>query len=334
LEIRLREISKESEAGAVKSEILEERVFMKADELIEYKDQGGVTRIREVGKPEVAEGKLLVEVHAASVNPLDWKIRDGMFKAPVPAVLGGDFAGVVVEAGPDVESFRPGDQVFGMANVFNGGTGSFAEYDLADAGSAAIRPAQISYEEAAALPLTGVMALQAMDNLEVSSGKKILIHGGAGGIGSMAVQMAKDLGAYVAVTCAGDDFDYVRSLGADEAIDFEESRFEELLSDYDGVLDLVGGEVYNRSYQVLKPGGIIVSSLMQPDGELMKQHQVKAVYQGFEVTTGRLTRLAGLVVDGVVKVHIARTFPLEKADEAMTYQKTVHPQGKVVIRVK
>ncbi len=185
------------------------------------------------------------------------------------------------------------------------------------------------------MPLAGVMAVQALtEYFQLSEEKKILIQGGAGGIGSIAVQIATHQGAYVAVTCAADEFDYVRDVGANEAIDFKAQRFENIIHDYDAAYDLVGGDVYRRSLKVLKPGGMIVSSLEDPDEELMQKHQVRAIYQHFEITTERLGRLAQLVDEDSIKVHVEKTFPLDAAGDAMTFLETVHPKGKVVIDVK
>lgn len=308
---------------------------MKAAQLIKYDEKEAVA-VKDIGKPAVEEGKILVEVHEAGVNPVDWKIRAGRMPAPLPITMGGDFAGVVVEVGPGVSGFKPGDEIYGMAGFLNeGGTGSFAEYDLVDPRDVAPKPKSINETEAGALPLTGMMALQALtEHLQLSAGQKILIHGGAGGIGSIAIQLARHLGAYVATTCAADEFDYVKSLGSDEAIDYKTQKFEEIIHDYDAVYDLVGGDVYRRSYQVLKPGGTIVSTLEAPDRELMEKYQVNAVAQMHQVTSERLAKLAEMVDQGVIKVHVEKTFPLEEAGEAMTYLKKVHPRGKVVIDVK
>ena len=255
--------------------------------------------------------------------------------APLPVTLGGDFAGVVVDVGPGVSGISPGQEIFGMAGFLNGGTGSFAEYDLVDARSVAARPRKASETEAAALPLAGMMALQALtEHLSISPGQKLLIQGGAGGIGSIAVQLAKHLGAHVTVTCGGEEVEYVRTLGADEAIDFRMLKFEDEVHDCDAVYDLVGGEVYRRSYQVLKPGGTIISTVERPDGELMEKYGVKAVYQSFDVTTERLNRLAELVDQGVIQVHVEKTFPLEDADKALAYQEQARPKGKVVIDIR
>lgn len=287
-------------------------------------------------KPTASAGTLLVEVHAAGVNPVDWKIREGYMRnmAPLqfPVTLGGDFSGVVTEVGNGVSDFTIGDEAYGQAIVVGGGSGSFAEFVSAKVESAAQKPKSVTHTEAAALPLAGVSALQALtEHMNLSTGQKILIHGGAGGIGTMAIQLAKHLGATVATTAAGSDAAYVKELGADEVVDYKSQRFEDMIHDYDAVFDTVGGETYTRSFTVLKKGGIIVSMLEQPQEALMEQHGVKAIAQGTQVTSERLRKLAAFVDQGVLAVRIDKTFPLDQAGAALTYLQTGSPKGKVVL---
>lgn len=291
--------------------------------------------VTDIDAPAVEAGKVLVEVHKAGVNPLDWKIREGAMSPPAPVTLGEDFEGVVKDVGPGVSGLEPGDEIYGMAGFLNGASGSFAEYDLVDPQNVALRPKSVGEAEAGALPLTGIMALEAITELfRLCPGEKILIHGGAGGIGSIAVQLAHNLGAHVAVTCTADEFDYVKSLGASEAIDYQSQNFEEMLSGYDAVYDLIGGEVYEKSFQVLKPRGIIVSTLVSPDEDLMSKFGVKAIYQHFQPTRKRLMKLAVLVDQGDIEVHVDKAFPLSETGEALKFQKEAKPKGKVVIDVK
>ncbi len=291
--------------------------------------------VTDVDAPSLEAGKVLVEVHKAGVNPLDWKIKEGAMSPRDPVTLGEDFEGVVRDVGAGVSGLEPGDEIYGMAGFVNGASGSFAEYDLVDPQNVALRPKSVGEAEAGALPLTGVMALQAVTELfRLSPGEKILIHGGAGGIGSIAVQLARNLGAHVAVTCAADETDYVRSLGASEAIDYETQNFEEVISGYDAVYDLIGGEVYEKSFRVLKPGGTIVSTLEPPDEDLMSKYGVKAIYQHFQPTRKRLMKLAVLVDEGDIKVHVDKAFPLTETSEALRFQKEARPKGKIVIDVK
>ncbi len=312
---------------------------MKAAQIIKYGGNEVVEINEDAPEPAVSRGHLLVEVHAAGVNPVDWKIREGYMRQTVqlkfPATLGGDFSGIVAEVGKNVSGFEKGDEIYGQASIIRDGSGSFAEFALAHADTAAHKPENMSHIEAAALPLTGVSAWQALvDHIGLSRGKKILIHGGAGGIGSIAIQLARHLGAYVAATVSAKDMQYVKELGADKAIDYKNKSFEDILHNYDAVFDTVGGETYARSFRVLKRGGMIVSMLEQPDPDLMEQYAVKAIGQFTQVNSERLSRLAELAGKRVIKVHVEKIFSLELAGEALEYQKEGHPRGKIVLKIK
>ncbi|MDR3611843.1 MAG: NADP-dependent oxidoreductase [Ignavibacteriaceae bacterium] len=288
-------------------------------------------------KPTLAANQVLVEVYAASLNPVDKGIAAGYLKDMVhlPATLGGDFSGVVVQVGEGVSDFKIGGRVYGQAIVLNGGSGSLAQFVAANAGNTALQPNHISFTEAASLPLAGVSALQALEeHIKLKAGQKILIHGAAGGIGSLAVQIAKSLGGYVAATASSKDKDYVKGLGADLVIDFRSEKFEEMLKDYDAVLDLVSGETTNKSLKVLKQGGIIVSLLAPADPELAKKLNVTAIGQLTNTNTQYLIRLAELVSTGKVKTQIDKVFPLNQTLEALKHLGEGHPRGKVVIKIK
>ena len=287
-----------------------------------------------------SEGKVLVTVKAAGVNPADWKVREGFFKqkAPIqfPATLGMDFSGVIEKVGDGVSSsdLKQGDEVYGQAGVLMEGSGAFAEMALAKADTIAYKPRTLNHEQAAGLPLVGVSTWQALvDTIGLTKGQKILIHGGAGGIGSIAIPLAKHLGAYVTTTVSTNDKQFVKEeLGADEAIDYKTQTFEDILPhDYDAVFDTVGGETFTRSFKVLKRGGIIVSMLEQPNQGLMDQSSAKAVYQFTQVNRERLTRLAEWVDQNNIRVNVERTFPLDEARAALDYQRDVHPRGKIVL---
>lgn len=312
---------------------------MKAAQISKYGGADVVQINKNATKPTISPGKLLIEVHAAGVNAIDWKIRAGYMQqmAPLslPATLGGDFSGILTESGEGVSGFKRGDEVYGQAIILGGGSGAFAEFVSADAKMTAHKPKNTNHVEAAALPLTGVSALQGLiEHMGLSKGKKILIHGGAGGIGTFAIQLAKHLGAYVATTAKTDDIQYVKNLGADEAIDYEKQSFDNLVHDYDAVFDTVGGETYTRSFKVLKKGGIIVSMLVQPRPELMQQYGVNAIGQFTQVNNERLSNLARLVEQKVIKVHVDKTFPLEKSGEALAYLQEGRARGKIVIKIK
>ena len=319
---------------------------MKAAQISSYGDSEVVEINQSASSPnDPSEGKVLVSVKAAGVNPSDWKLREGFFKQMVslqfPATLGMDFSGVIEKVGVGVDSdLKQGDEVYGQAGAFAGGSGAFAEMALANADKIAHKPKTLTHEQAAGLPLVGVSAWQALvETVRLTNGQKILIHGGAGGIGSIAIQLAKHLGAYVATTVSTNDIEFVKEeLGADQAIDYKTQTFENVLPhDFDAVFDTVGGETYTRSFKVLKRGGgggIIVSMLEQPVQELMDQFGVKAVFLFSQANRERLTRLAEWVDQNNIQVNVERTFPLDEARAALDYQRDVHPRGKIVFAVQ
>ena len=199
-------------------------------------------------------------------------------------------------------------------------------------GTIANKPKKLDYSEAAGLPSVGVSAWQALkENIELSKGQKILIHGGAGGIGSMAIQLAKYLGAYVATTVSANDKPFVQELGADVVIDYRTQTFEDLLQNYDAVFDTVGGDTYRRSFKVLKKGGVIVSMLEQPNSELMNQYGIKAIFQFTQADRERLTKVAQWVDENNIRLNIEKKFSLDETGDALDYQRDVHPRGKVVL---
>src|SRR5215203_4336482 len=312
---------------------------------IQIKKYGG-SDVVEVNKtasvPSISSGKILVNVKASGVNPSDWKIREGYFQQMVPlqfpSTLGGDFSGIVKQTGEDDDissDFKQGDEVYGYASVLNGGSGAFAELALANKDSIAHKPKTLNHLEAAALPLVGVSAWQALvENIGLSKDKKILIHGGAGGIGSIAIQLAKNLGAYVATTVSTNDKQFVEDLGADEVMDYKNQIFENLLHDYDAVFDTVGGYTYRRSFKALKKGGIIVSMLEQPDPNLMNQYSVKVVFRFAQANRERLMKLAQWIDEtNNIRINVEKKFSLDQAGDALDYQKDVHPRGKVVLNI-
>lgn len=312
---------------------------MKAVQINSY---GGVD-VLEVNEntpnPTSKEGQLLVEVYAASINPVDWKLRAGYLKnwMPVqfPTTLGGDFAGVVKEIREGVSDFKVGAEVYGSAFILNGGSGSFAKVAAVNVTNSAYKPKSVNFEEAAALPLAGVSAIQAIEeHIKLQTGQKILIHGGAGGIGSIAIQLAKVIGAHVATTVSPNDKDYVKKLGADEIIDYKKEKFEDLLTDCDAVFDTVGGDTTDKSFKVLKKSGVIVSMLGQPNPQLAQKYGVLAIGQGTNTDTIHLQRLSQLVDVGKIKVQIDKVFPLDQIKKAFDYQEKNSPRGKVVLQCR
>ena len=272
---------------------------MKSAQINQYGGSEVIEINQSTFEPTVSSGKVLVTIKAAGVNPADWKIREGglqqLISLQFPSTLGMDFSGVIKQVGEGVipSEFKQGDEVYGQAGVVNGGSGAFAEMALANKESIAHKPKRLSHPESAALPLVGVSAWWALvDDIGLSNGQKILIHGGAGGIGSIAIQLAKNLGAYVATTVSTNDKQFVQELGANQVIDYKTQTFEDLLHDYDAVFDTVAGETYRRSFKVLKKGGIIVSMLEPPNTELMNQYGVKAIFRFTQVNRERLVKLA------------------------------------------
>ena len=311
---------------------------MKSAQINKYGSSEVIEINQSTPDPTLSSGKVLVTIKAAGVNPADWKIREGELQQLVslqfPSTLGMDFSGVIkqVGEGASASDFKQGDEIYGQAGVINGGSGAFAEMALANAKSIAHKPKSLSYVEAAALPLVGVSAWKALaENIGLSKDQKILIHGGAGGIGSIAIQLAKNLGGYVATTVSTNNKQFVQELGADIVIDYKTQNFEDILHDYDAVFDTVGGETYRRSFKVLKKGGIIVSMLEQPNSELMSQYGIKVIFQFTQADRERLTKLAQWVDQNNIRVNVEKTFSLDEAGKALDYQKDVHPRGKVVL---
>lgn len=308
----------------------------------QYKEYGdpSVIAINEVERPPLLPSMMLVEISAASLNPFDYKVRRGYLKDAMPlnfpVTIGGDYSGKIIEVGSEVNDFKAGDEVYGQASVFGGATGSIAEYALAKPSSSSIRPKNTSFLESASLPLTGCSAIQALeDHIKLSKDQKILIHGGTGGIGSIAIQIAKHLGAYVITTVGTDSLNTAKELGADEVIDYRTQKFEEIVKDVDAVFNATGqAESSNKSFQVIKKGGILVSMNSDFDEELANKYGIEVIAQNSQVTTDRLQRLAKYVEDGIVKPQVDRVFGLEQTAQAYEYLETGHPKGKVVVRIK
>jgi alcohol dehydrogenase len=310
---------------------------MKSAQITRYGNTSEVIKINQTTTPNLSAGKVLVNIKVAGINPIDWKIREGymqqMISLQFPSTLGMDFSGIINQVGEETSSdFKQGDEVYGQAGVPSGGSGAFSELALANATSIAQKPKSLGHAEAAALPLVGISAWQALvENIGLSNGQKILIHGGAGGIGSIAIQLAKNLGAHVTTTVSTDDKQFVQELGADEIIDYKTQTFEDIVHDCDAVFDTIGGETYTRSFRVLSKGGIIVSMLEQQNSELMEKFGVRAVSQFTQVNRERLSKLAEWVDRNKINIHIDKTFSLSEAGKALDYLRDLHPRGKIVL---
>lgn len=308
---------------------------MKAVRIHEY---GGpeVLRYEDAPRPQPGDGEALVRVHAAGVNPVDWKVRVGRLQGRVnhrlPLVLGWDVAGVVEQVGPGVDNVKVGDAVYARPDI--GRDGAYAEYIVVRAAELALKPKSIDFIHAAAVPLSALTAWQSLfDAANLSAGQSVLIHAGAGGVGHYAIQLAHWKGARVYTTASARNADFVRSLGAQEVIDYTAVHFEDEVKDMDVVFDTVGGDVYERSFKILKKGGVIVSLLNQPNEELAKHYGVRAKYVFVQPNAAQLTQIAALIDQGAVKPHVAAVLPLSEARRAHEMVQSAHTRGKIVLKV-
>jgi NADPH:quinone reductase-like Zn-dependent oxidoreductase len=287
-------------------------------------------------KPEPGPGELLLRVHAAGVNPIDWKIREGHYKLlmrfPLPTVLGWDVSGVVEALGAGVTGFRRGDQVFARPDIKRGGT--YAEYVAIRASDAARKPESIDHVHAAAVPLAGLTAWQALfDKAGLREGQRVLVHAAAGGVGHLAVQLAKWKGAFVAGTASGRNAALVRSLGADQVVDYTRERFEDAVAPVDVILDSLGGEVGRRSWKVLKRGGTLVS-LLDIAAPLKGALRFKrGRFLLIKPSADQLGFIAGLIDAGKVKSLVENVFPLAEARRAHELSQSGRVRGKIVLQV-
>jgi len=307
---------------------------MKAIVINEYGDES-VLNYTDVERLEAKEGEVLVKVYAAAVNPADWKIRDGMgesFGFKLPLILGGDIAGIVEAVGVDVENFKQGDAVYGM--TVSSLSGGYAEYAVAKADAIAPKPESINFEEAAAIPIAALTAWQAIFDLaNLSSGQRILITGAAGGVGSMAVQLAKAKGAFVVGTASGKNEQYVRDLGADEFVDYTQQSFEAVVKDVDVVFDTVGGDTQERAFQTLKKGGFLVTSAQTPSEEKAKEFGVEAAFVFCKPNAGQLAEINRLIEEGKLKIHIETVLPLAEVKKAHQLSQSGRTRGKIVLQI-
>ncbi|WP_090055431.1 NADP-dependent oxidoreductase [Lentzea fradiae] len=296
--------------------------------------------VEQVPRPEPLPTEVRVKVHAAGVNPVDWKTRAGSGMAGVlggpPFTLGWDVSGVVDKVGFGVTTLKEGDEVYGMP-WFPRAAGAYAEYVTAPSRQFALKPSSIGHEEAAAVPLAGLTAWQALvDTAEVESGQRVLIHAAGGGVGHLAVQFAKRLGAHVIGTARSGSHDWLTKLGADEVVDYTAVRFEDAVSDVDVVLDLVGGDTGLRSLDVLRPGGLLVAVPSGAAPEVVAAAERKGVRATpflVEPDGPALAAIAGLIDAGEVTVAVEEVFELEEAAEAHARGESNRTRGKLVLRV-
>ncbi len=289
----------------------------------------------DVERPEPKADEVLVKVHVAAVNPADWKIRDGMgerFGFKLPLILGGDIAGTVEAVGDRVENFKQGEAVYGM--TVSSLSGGYAEYAIAKVDTIALKPESLSFEDAAAIPIGALTAWQAMFDLaNLSSGQRILITGASGGVGSMAIQLAKAKGAIVIGTASGKNEQFVRDLGADEFVDYTRQPFEEVVKDVDVVFDTVGGDTLERAFQTLKKGGFLVTSAGTPSEEKARELGVEAAFVFCKPNAGQLAEINQLIEKGKLKVHIETVLPLSEVKKAHQLSESGRTRGKIVLQV-
>jgi len=308
---------------------------MKAVRIHQY---GGpdVLIFEDAPRPEPSSGELLIRVNAAGVNPVDWKIRAGYLKDvrpyTFPLILGWDLSGVVEATGPGAGKFKKGDEVYSRPDSAR--NGAYAEYIAVKELEVAFKPKSIDHIHAGAIPLACLTAWQAIfDTAGLRAGQKILIHAAAGGVGSFAAQLAKWKGAYVIGTASGQNQSFLRELGVDEPIDYEKTRFEDLVRDVDAVFDTIGGDTQKRSWKVLKKGGILVSIVATPSAEEAAKMGVRQAHVWMSPNGAELTEIAGLVDSGKLKPIVETVLPLAEARRAHELSQTGHTRGKIVLRV-
>jgi NADPH:quinone reductase-like Zn-dependent oxidoreductase len=279
--------------------------------------------------------QVLVRTKAASINPVDFKIRNGKYPAVkedrLPYTLGRDVSGVIEQCGAQATQFGVGDQVFGMVGIVGGG---YSEKVVLDQKAIARKPSSLEDVRAAAIPLAGQTAWQGLfRHGQLTAGQSVLIHGGSGGVGHFAIQFAKAKGARVLTTVSTDNVEFARSLGADVVIDYTSQRFEDHAPDLDMVYDLIDGETRERSWKLLKRGGVLVSTLTEPSPEKAREFGVRAMRYTVEADGAELSEIASLVAAGKVTPHIQKTYPLDSAAEALASVEDGHSVGKVVLVV-
>jgi NADPH:quinone reductase-like Zn-dependent oxidoreductase len=286
--------------------------------------------------PRPAAGEIVVRVHAAGVNPVDWKVREGYLKEIMPRTFpmipGWDFSGVVAATGSGVRRLREGDEVYSRPDLAR--DGAYAEYIAVKEAEVAMKPRTIDHAHAAAVPLACLTAWQALfDTAKISRGQRVLIHAAAGGVGTFAVQLAKWKGAYVIGTASPRNHEFVRQLGADEVIDYTTTRFEDVVHDVDMVFDTMAGEVQNRSWKTLKPGGVLVSILGPPSAEDAQAHGVRGALVFVRPNAEQLTVIAELIDSRTLKPIVETILPLAEARRAQDLSQAGHVRGKIVLRV-
>ena len=318
-------------------------------------------RIAEMPDPEVRDDDVLVQIHAAGVNPLDSKISGGEFKFilpyQLPFILGNEVAGIVVRVGSGVKRFKPGDEVYARPDKDRIGT--FAEFISINEDDVAMKPKELTMEEAASIPLVGLTAWQALiERANLKKGQRVFIQAGSGGVGTFAIQLAKHIGAIIATTTSSTNFDLVKSLGADVMIDYKKDDFENILHDYDVVLNSQDAKTLEKSLRVLKPGGKLISISGPPDPDFAKEigapwfvklimrllsyrvrrkanrHNVTYSFLFMRANGDQLREIASLIDSRIIRPVVDRIFPFESTKEALAYVEKGRAKGKVVVKVR
>ena len=294
-------------------------------------------KLERVPRPVPGPGEVVVKVRAAGVGPWDAWIRAGrsVLPQPLPLTLGSDLSGEIETVGTEVSDFRIGDQVYGVTNPRF--VGAYAEYAVACGAMIARKPTTLTWVEAASVPVIAVTAWQGLfDQARLGAGQTVVIHGAAGNVGAYAVQLARRAGIRTIATAAADDIEFVRDLGADTVIDFQTQRFEDAARNVDAVLDLVGGETQERSFYVLRRGGMLISAVSPPDQEVAMSHGVDATFFLVNVTSRYLTEIGDLIDSGKLRTRVGRVLPLADAREAhvVLEGRRPAPKGKMVLTVE
>jgi NADPH:quinone reductase-like Zn-dependent oxidoreductase len=309
--------------------------IMKAKTIRHY---GGpeVLTLEEVGRPEPGEHEIIIRVRAAGVNPIDWKVREGEMKESgfhqLPLIPGWDVAGEIDQIGEGVTRFAVGDAVYALLDMKN--NGSYAEYAIASDGCVALKPETLDFIMAASVPMAALTAYEALDKMNIKKGDRVLIHGAAGSVGSFAVQLAYQRGAYVIGVASSGDSAFLSSLGAEEALAYDSAPFENLVEDIDAVLDVIGSDILQRSWKVLRQGGILVSTVEEPEPtEEARARKIRSEMILVSPSGTLLTEIARLIDSGQIKVRVSAVMPLNEAEKAQELARSYHHRGKVVLQV-
>jgi NADPH:quinone reductase-like Zn-dependent oxidoreductase len=309
---------------------------MKAVRIHEYGNED-VLKLEDIPIPEIKEDELLIRIYASGVNPVDWKIREGGYRAMnihiLPLTLGWDLSGVVEKAGSKASGFKPGDEVYSRPPVERNGT--YAEFIAVPAKDVARKPPSLTHVEAAGVPLAGITAWESLvTTAGIQKGQKVLIHAASGGVGSFAVQIAKAKGCYVIGTTSTINVDLVKSLGADEVIDYKKVEFSEHLKDVDVVFDTLGGTVFDNSWKVLKKGGMLVSITHKQEVSIADSLGVRSAFVLIGPNVPVLNQLTDLIEDLKIRPLIDSVFSLEEVKKAQLLSQSGRARGKIVLKVK